>query len=85
MNELKARVADFSRRRDRLRIAVERDEASLGREPLQNQPAVAAPSESAVHIKSVGRTHQRFRSFLTENGEMEKGGHGVDSGRQGNK
>ena len=58
---------------DRLRVAVERDQAALRRQPLEDRARVAAAAERAVDIDAVGIGDERIDRFVQQNGQVLQG------------
>ena len=50
VDDRETRVVDRAGRGDRVGVAIEREEASVGGQPFEHQPAVAAPPERAVDV-----------------------------------
>jgi hypothetical protein len=64
----KARVRDGLRRGDRQRVPVERDQAPARTEPLEDQAAVSAPPEGAVHVRPVRPDGERLERLGSQDG-----------------
>jgi hypothetical protein len=56
----------------RLRIAIERDQPALRPQALEDQLAVAAPAEGAVHVDAVRPDGHGFDGFRGEYGKMHR-------------
>ena len=65
------------RARDRLGVAVDRDDASARRQPLEYGTRMTAAPEGAVDVRAVGVADERVDRFAQENAQM------LHDGREG--
>ena len=79
MHQRKARIGNRTPRRDRRRIAIQRNQAALRPQCVENFAAVPATAESCIHINAIGHNRQRGDRFVEQYGDM--GGVGAHSAR----